>query len=158
VTIVAIIFLVTVVAVVILLASVRDLTVDYVIGLYAMIAVLLFAVLLILVSGGLMVTSTIILVRMEKPKDVKQFGFYVFKRKLGRSIILFNILMIPAIFFSITSAIEFPWPDFWTFYTTLIVQIPAVLIILVGFSCLTAFTLIHEENLKIFYGFTKITQ
>lgn len=87
---------------------------------------------------------------LEKPKDLKDLSFYLFKLKLTRNIIYFVIILFPTLFFFVTAAITIVWNDLFTFYYfTIQSYINCVLSSL--FTILTTITLIHNENLSNFY-------
>ena len=94
-----------------------------------------------------------LLVKMERPKDTAQFGFYMFKLKLTRSIVFFNIILYPTLFFTLTSAISLVWPDFATIYWQVGPQAICNCLLACCFTILTSWTLIHSENFQKFYKY-----
>jgi hypothetical protein len=139
----------------ILLNTLKDANAKFVDSVLIISLLLLFGLILFFVAVGLIIMSTRILIRMERPQDAKQFSFYLFKRKLGRSIIVFNLAMLPTVFTTFGSAISIVWFDFWTIYPSVAVQPSFQLIISICFSILTTYTLIHEEKLRAFWRCSK---
>jgi hypothetical protein len=144
---------IVVVAIVLVILSYvfKDPVIGQIIGILIMSLILFMAVLLFFLAIGVLTVSVGMIVRLERPNDATEFSFYLIKRKLGRCVVFFLLLLFPLLFLAITNAITYVWHDFWTFWPYAIWQVPMNCVISVFFGILTCYTLIHVENAKLLY-------
>jgi hypothetical protein len=116
-----------------------------------MLLVFVFALGLFFVSIFLIISSVRLLIVIDMPKDAAELGFYFFKLKLTRCIIVFIIIVYPSMFIIIIDGIGLLWGDFLTVYFSVAITSPGTTIMAIMFSTLTFFTLIHTQKLRSLY-------
>lgn len=139
---------------VVLILVVVDTTANFAISIVSMVFIIFLAFCLLIVGIVLVIAAMKLFFILEKPKDLKDLSFYLFKLKLTRNLIFFVAILFPTLFFTITAGITFVWDDIFTFYFLQFQSYVNCFISLL-FSILTTITLIHNENLYNFYCYFK---